>query len=206
MAATKTDLKKELAECYAATTVPAIVEVPELGFLMIDGAGEPGEPGGPAFTEAIGALYGAAYSAKFALKTAGSDHVVMPLEALWTSPGEESVDLDHPGDWEWTVMMAQPDTVTPDVVAGALETARSKRPLPALDLLRFERFREGTSAQILHVGPYDAEEPTIARLHAFLQREGYQARGAHHEIYLSDPARTAPERLKTIIRQAVRPA
>ena len=202
MTATKTDLKRELSDCYIATATPRIVDVPEMGFLMVDGTGA---AGGPAFQEAIGALYSVAYAAKFALKATGWDHVVMPLEGLWVWPEGVPAESAKIEDATWTLQMAEPEEVTSEVFYEALAASWKKRPNPALDRLRLERFHEGEAAQILHTGPYDAEQPTIARLHAFLEEEGYDARGAHHEIYLSDPLRTSPERLKTIIRRPVIP-
>ena len=200
MTATKTGLKRELSDCYIATVTPRTVDVPEMGFLMVDGTGA---PGGPAFREAIGALYSVAYTAKFALKATGWDHVVMPLEGLWVWPERVPAESAKIEDATWTLQMAEPEEVTSEVFYEALAASWKKRPNPALDRLRLERFHEGEAAQILHTGPYDAERPTIARLHAFLEEEGYDARGAHHEIYLSDPSRTSPERLKTIIRRPV---
>ena len=176
--------------------------MPELAFLMIDGEGDPATS--PRYTDAVETLYAVAYAARFDLKRgAGVDAKVMPLEGIWWS--------DAPGDvwasreaWRWTMMIAQPDALTDDVLQRALTKAGQKRSAASLDRLRLERFAEGRAAQVLHLGPYgEAERPTIERLHAFIAEQGLVARGRHHEIYLSDARRTAPERLRTIIRQPV---
>jgi len=188
---------------------PAIVDVPELAFLMVDGRGDP-ETAEP-YHQALEALYSVAYTLKFTLKKADPerDFKIAPLEGQWW--GDEvaptMADLQSDRDaWNWTMMIAVPDAVTPAEVAAAREAAARKRDLPAAPLLRLERLEEGLAAQILHVGPYAEEAPTIERLHAFAAAEGYELRGRHHEIYLGDPRRTAPERLKTVLRHPVQPA
>ena len=188
---------------------PAIVDVPEFAFLMVDGRGDP-ETAQP-YHQALEALYSVAYTLKFTLKKADQerDFKVAPLEGLWWADEEAPTmaDLQRDRDaWNWTMMIAVPDAVTPEEVAAAREAAARKRELPAAPLLRLERLEEGLAAQIMHVGPYSEEEPTIERLHAFAAAEGYELRGRHHEIYLGDPRRTAPERLKTVLRHPVRPA
>jgi hypothetical protein len=132
------------------------------------------------------------------------DYSVMPLEGLWWTDDPSQFSLERKGDWKWTMMILQPEFVAAGHVASALEEAGRKKDLPALPLARFETLREGLSAQIMHLGPYATEPPTIQKLHAFIAEHGYAMNGKHHEIYLSDPARTAPERLKTIIRQPIR--
>jgi len=201
------DLVKQLKPLYAPSAKhPSIVEVPELAFLMIDGRGDPNKS--EAYQDALGALYGIAYSLKFALKKSAPerDFKVAPLEGLWWADAEEpSMDaLQADRDsWNWTMMIAVPDAVTAAEVAAAAEAAARRRPLPGAGSIRLERFEEGLAAQIMHVGPYSAEAPTIERLHAFVEEQGYALLGRHHEIYLGDPRRTAPERLKTIIRHPV---
>lgn len=205
-AATKIDYKRELGELYAPGKEPGIVEVPELSFLMIDGQGDPNSA--PAYSEAIEALYTLSYTAKFALKRspAGLDFAVMPLEGLWWTPDMASFSTAKKSAWQWTTMIMQPEQVTEEVFAQALESARSKKQLAAFDRLRLESFAEGLSAQLMYVGPYAEEGPTIERLHAFIAEQGYELAGRHHEIYLGDPRRCAPEKLKTIIRQPMVPA
>jgi hypothetical protein len=152
-----------------------------------------------------------AYTLKFALKKTDPerDFKVAPLEGLWWADevAPTMADLQSDRDaWNWTMMIAVPDAVTPLEVAAAREAAARKRDLPAAPQLRLERLEEGLAAQIMHVGPYSEEAPTIERLHAFAAAEGYELRGRHHEIYLGDPRRTAPERLKTVLRHPVTPA
>jgi hypothetical protein len=199
--ATKIDYKRELGELYAPGKEPAIVEVPELNFLMIDGHGDPNSA--PAYSEAIEALYTLSYTAKFALKRspAGLDFAVMPLEGLWWTPDMASFSTAEKSAWDWTVMIMQPEQVSEEVFEQALQSARSKKQLAAFDRLRLESFAEGLSAQVMFIGPYAEEGPTIQRLHAYIAEQGYELAGKHHEIYLSDPRRCAPEKLKTIIRQ-----
>jgi hypothetical protein len=188
---------------------PAIVDVPELAFLMVDGRGDP-ETAEP-YHQALEALYSVAYTLKSTLKKTDPerDFKVAPLEGLWWADEEapSMADLQRDRDaWNWTMMIAVPDAVTPAEVAAAREAAARKRELPAAPLLRLERLEEGLAVQIMHVGPYSEEAPTIERLHAFAAAEGYRLRGRHHEIYLGDPRRTAPERLKTVLRHPVTPA
>jgi hypothetical protein len=188
---------------------PVIVEVPELAFLMVDGRGDPETS--QSFHDAMQALYSAAYTLKFTLKKADPerDFKVAPLEGLWwadtEAPAMDELQRDRDA-WNWTLMIAVPDVVTAEEVSAALEAAARKRDLPSAPLLRLERFEEGLAAQILHVGPYSEEAPTIERLHQFVAAEGYELRGRHHEIYLGDPSRTVPERLKTVLRHPVAPA
>ena len=199
---TKIDLKKELKHLYSASAKEAaVVEVPEMNFLMIDGSGDP--DASEEFQDAVGALYGLSYTLKFMIKKGerALDYKVMPLEGLWWVEGEEAFDIDRRELWRWTLMIMQPEFVTAELVERAAEEVERKKSPPALEKARFESFREGLSAQIMHVGPYCDEGPTIERLHAFIRESGRQPRGKHHEIYMGDPRRTAPERLKTILRQ-----
>jgi hypothetical protein len=198
----KLDAKRELGELYSPRREPALVEVPELAYLMVDGRGD---PNGPAYAAAIGALYAVAYTIKFTVKRApgGVDFGVMPLEGLWWADDPAAFARARRDDWMWTAMILQPGVVTVETVEAAREAAAAKRSLPALPGLRFESFREGLAAQVLHLGPYADEGPGIERLHAFIAEHGYRLAGKHHEIYLSDPRRTAPERLRTVLRQPV---
>ena len=202
--ATKIDDKREFRELYAPGRDPAIVEVPEMTFLMIDGTGDPNTS--PAFQAAVEALYAASYGLKFAIKRGptGLDHVVMPLEGLWSVPGQTGYPEGAADAWRWTLMLKQPDEVTAEMAADAIHEAAVRKPLVAATKLRLERFHEGSAAQIMHVGPFNAERPTIERLMAFIDEQGHVPTGRHHEIYLSDPARTAPEKLRTVIRHAIR--
>jgi hypothetical protein len=201
MAPTEVDFKRELRELYGAKRAPAMVDVPELGFLMVDGHGDPNTS--QEYRDAVQALYAVAYAARFALKRAGViDYGVMPLEGLWWVPDMAQFSIEHKSAWDWTAMIMQPDELTDAVLAEAKAKAAKKS--PAVERLRLERFAEGRAAQILHLGPYAAEGPTIAALHAFIADQGYERAGKHHEIYLSDPRRSAPVKLRTVIRQPVR--
>ncbi len=205
-----TDLVKQLKALYAPSAKHAsIVDVPELAFLMIDGRGDPATS--EEYHDAVGALYGVAYTLKFALKKGDPerDFKVAPLEGLWWADAEKPsmAELQAERDaWNWTMMIAVPVAVTAAEVAAALEAAARRRLLPAAAGIRLERFAEGLAAQIMHVGPYSEEAPTIERLHAFVGEQGYELRGRHHEIYLGDPRRTAPERLRTVLRHPVKEA
>lgn len=198
----KVDFKKTLG-CYTARREFALVDVPELAYLMIDGHGDP-NAGGP-FSDAVTALYSIGYPLKFASKRQlGRDYAVMPLEGLWSAStmANFTTALDK-STWDWTLLMMVPDWITPEMVAEATASARAKAG-EAADRVRLERLAEGRSVQILHVGPFDAEAETLHRLHAeYLPEHGLAPSGRHHEIYLSDFTRTAPERLRTILRQPV---
>lgn len=201
---TKIDYKRELSELYRAGREPGIVDVPELAFLMIDGHGDPNTAA--EYREAIEALYTIAYGAKFAVKRGPQavDFGVMPLEGLWWTQDMSTFSTAKKSDWDWTTMIMQPEQVSRAVFEQARETAAAKKPeLAAIGRVRLERFAEGPAAQVMHVGPYSTEGPTIERLHAFIAEQGHERGGKHHEIYLSDPRRSAPEKLKTIIRQPI---
>ena len=214
----KTDFKVEQPELYRPSSKAfELVDVPRMSFLMVDGRGDPATS--TAYHEAIEALYSVAYTLKFLGKSEGRDFAVPPLEGLWDSPAVRKA-LEGVADenawirafkaadrdaWEWTAMIRQPSWITSGMVRDAKATAAAKKSLPALDRLRLEPFREGLSVQIMHVGPYSAEAPTLARLHTrHLPDNRLREAGRHHEIYLGDPRRTAPTRLKTILRQPVR--
>ena len=196
----KMDLKKELKPLYTASAEEAkMVSTWPLKYLMVNGFGDPDT--NPEFQGAIEALYTASYTLKFMLKKApGLDWVVPPLEGLWWMLLGD-FDLERRYDWRWTLMLSQPTEVTRELLEQTVAAARMKKSLPALEKLRLETYDEGRAAQILHVGPYGAEAATIMRLHAFIQAKGLHLCGKHHEIYLSDPRRTTPGKLKTILRQ-----
>jgi hypothetical protein len=187
----------------ASPREPEIIRVPEIGFVMIDGHGDPNTSA--EYADAIQALYSLSYTLKFALrKELGLLYRVAPLEGLWWADNIAEFSQERKGDWSWTMMIAQPEDVTPERFEGARGDAGRKKDLPALPKTRLERFEEGPAAQILYIGPYSDEGPTIARLHAFIREHAYSFEGSrqkHHEIYLSDPRRSAPERWRTIIRQ-----
>ena len=205
----KLDLRKELKTFYAPSAKKVeVVEVPALQFAMIDGAIEPGsEPGlSPAFKEALQALYGVSYTLKFMVKQRKAepvDYPVMGLEALWwIEDGEFSIERKD--NWCWRALILQPDLITPALFEEAVVQVRKKRgDSPALGQLRLEHFAEGLCMQMLHVGPYATEPATVAKMDAFAAANGYRKRGVHHEIYLGDPMRAAPEKLKTILRHPI---
>ncbi len=200
----KIDLRKELKHLYRPGAKEVVeVEVPEMRFLRIDGQGDPNTS--EAFAEAVEALYTVSYALKFAVKKEeGLDYGVMPLEGLWwTEKAEtdlEEIQADR-SVWKWTLLIMQPEWVTGERFESALASVVRKKGLTALSRIRFEPFHEGRVAQVVHVGPFAEEGPTIERVHRFIQECGGQMRGKHHEIYLNDFRRTAPERLKTVIRQ-----
>ncbi len=196
------DYKKELKHLYAPSAKEVVlVEVPPLYFLMIDGRGDPNTA--PEYAAAVETLYALAYALKFKVKRgrAGVDYVVMPLEGLWWGAGIDWHDAGQRAGWQWTMMIMQPEHVTAGLFEQALAETRKKKPALALDRVRFERYDEGRAAQIMHIGPYAIEGPTVARLHAFIEQQDSAPRGKHHEIYLGDPRKTAPEKLRTLIRQ-----
>lgn len=180
-----------------------LVEVPKMRFLMIDGEGDPNTA--PAYTQAVEWLYSVSYPLKFMSKrTLGRDYAVMPLEGLWWAEDMESFVRRDKDDWSWTMMIMQPDWITQPMVEAAIEKARAKRGEPPTSL-RLEDYHEGLSVQILHIGAYDDEGPVLRRLHdEFLPANGLEPTGHHHELYISDPRRTPPEKLKTVLRQPVR--
>jgi len=199
----KINLKKELKHLYNPSAKKvSVVDVPPMNFLMIDGTGDPNSPD---YQQAMEALFSLSYTLKFKIKKGtGVDYTVMPLESLWWTDDPSQFSMSNKEIWKWTAMMMQPEYVTLGLFEEALAEVRQKKGLPALDRVRFEAYHEGLSAQIIHIGPYAAEEPTIARLHGFIKESGHELNGKHHEIYLSDPRRTAPEKLKTVLRQPIR--
>jgi hypothetical protein len=195
----KVDLMKELKHLYRPSKKEVTaVDVPPLKFLMIDGQGA---PGGEEYGIALGALYSVAYTLKFSSKAQGLDFKVMPLEGLWWADDMAAFAEANKETWKWTAMILVPDFVTEEMVGEAKAQAMEKKGVPAISGVRLETFREGPSAQILYIGPYADEDDTIERIHQFIEQQGHRLRGKHHEIYLSDPNRTAPEKLKTVIRQ-----
>ncbi len=201
----KIDFKKELQHlCNPSSRDFSMVEAPEMQFLMVDGHGDPNTE--PAYQEAVEALYAVAYKLKFASKQRlEKDYTVPPLEGLWWAAYMDTftVNLDKSA-WDWTMMIMQPEWITPEMFRRAVAEAQKSKGLPALSKMRLERYSEGLSVQIMHIGSYDAEGPTLARLHReFIPQNGYVEAGKHHEIYLGDPRKTAPEKLKTVLRQPV---
>ncbi len=201
---TKIDFKKELKHLYNPSTKKIeIVDVPIMNFLMVNGSGDPNTA--QEYKDAVEALFAVSYALKFMVKREkGVDYGVLPLEGLWWTDDMTQFSTENKDIWKWTSMIMQPEYVTEDLVSKALEQVEKKKNPPALSKIRFESFHEGLSAQIMHIGPYSAEAPTIEKLHNFIRENGYELRGKHHEVYLSDPRRSTPEKLKTIIRQPMK--
>lgn len=203
---TNLDLKKTLKHLYAPSAKDvSVVNVPPMSYLMIDGKGNPNTS--ERFQLATKALYGLAYPIRFMRKDAGDVYTVMPLEGLWEIEGEKITDyLITDGDKDrfvWTLMILQPESITAEIVEEARDKVRKKKDAPALlDEIRFESYHEGEAVQIMHIGSYDDEGPNVARLHAHIDESGWQiGPNLHHEIYLNDPRKVAPEKMKTVIRQ-----
>ena len=200
----KIDMKKELKDLYNPSTKHVtIVEVPKMNFLMIDGSGDPNTS--QMYKEAIEALFSLSYTIKFMMKkTKAVDYAVMPLEGLWWVDDMSNFSVTSKDEWKWTAMIIQPEHVTENIVAKAVEELEKKKNLPSLSKIRLDSFREGTSAQIMYIGAYADEGPTIIKIHEFINENEGALIGKHHEIYLSDPRRAAPEKLRTIIRQPMK--
>jgi hypothetical protein len=199
------DLKRELKSLYAPSRkVVKDVIVPPMNFLMIDGEGDPNTS--TAYRDAVEALFSVSYKVKFGIKRQGGvDYAVMPLEGLWWADDLSVFERREKRSWKWTMMIMQPPMVTGEAIRAGIEVVRKAKVLASLDGLRFESFEEGHCAQMLHIGPFSEEGPTIERIHAHIRSHG-ELRGKHHEIYLSDIRRAAPEKWKTIIRQPMRKA
>lgn len=198
----KIDYKKELKHLYKPSAKDVvIVNVPQMNFLMIDGEGDPNTS--QTFQDAVESLYALSYAIKFMVKKGdlALDYGVLPLEGLWWAEDMSKFSVESKGDWKWTLMIMQPEYITGELVAEATEQVRNKKNPIALSNLRFESFAEGKAAQIMHIGPFSEEGPTIQKVHAFIKDHGGQLRGRHHEIYLSDIRKAAPEKWRTIIRQ-----
>ena len=198
------DYKKQLKELYAASArEPALVDVPKLSYLRIDGTGDPNTSS--AYRDAVESLFSLAYAIKFAVRksAAAIDYGVMPLEGLWWMDDMKQFSVTRKDEWQWTMMIMQPAVVTRSLVETCRAELARKKDLAALAKVELAAFKEGRAAQILHIGPFTEEGPTIARLHRFIEDQGLKLAGKHHEIYLSDTRRAAPAKWKTILRQPV---
>jgi hypothetical protein len=198
----KIDYKKELKHLYQPSVKEVeVVDVPQMNFLMIDGQGDPNTS--QTFQDAVEALYSLAYTLKFMIKKSdvGIDYGVMPLEGLWWVDDMTRFSIEKKDEWKWTLMIMQPEPGTKGLFEEAVEEVRKKKNPVALSKIRFESFSEGKAAQIMYIGPFSEEGPTIEQVHTYIKENGYTLSGKHHEIYISDMRKTAPEKLKTIIRQ-----
>ena len=197
----KIDLKKELKRLYQPSAKEVVqVDVPTMNYVMIDGEGDPNTS--PAFSDAVEALFAVSYTVKFAVKKGpmAIDYGVMPLEGLWWVDDMSAFSVQDKSKWKWTLMIMQPDFVTEEMIESAMSEVRKKKNLAAVEKLRFEALSEGKSAQILHIGPFSEEGPTIEKVHRFINARGKRI-GKHHEIYLSDTRKADPAKWKTVVRQ-----
>jgi hypothetical protein len=204
------DLKKELKHLYAPSAKKIeVVDVPEFQFAMIDGQIEPGaQPGNsPSFQNAVEAIYGISYTLKFMSKQRTNDPIVysvMALEGIWDVEDGE-FDINYKDNWLWTLMIMQPEHIAQDMFEQARQQLLKRKGNPAIENLRLERFHERLAIQTMHIGPYSEEQATVTRMEAFARENGYLMRDRHHEIYLGDPRRADPAKLKTILRHPVEP-
>lgn len=200
----KIDYKKQLKSFYQAKiSKPVVIQVPKMNFIMIDGKGDPNTS--QEYIDAIQTLYPVAYTIKFTCKNKyGKDFGVMPLEGLWWSDNMEDFINGNKKNWQWTAMIMQPELVTEDIFNEAVLQVKEKKNPKAIDKIRLATYDEGRAAQVMYIGPYSDEGSTILDLHKFIKDQGGELNENnkhHHEIYLGDPRRTDPSKLKTIIRQ-----
>ena len=197
----KVDLKKELKHLYQPSAKEVVqIDVPTMNYLMVDGEGDPNTS--QAYSDAVEALFMVSYAVKFMVKKGASaiDYGVMPLEGLWWADDMSRFTTTDKSDWKWTMMIMQPSFVTPEIIDSAIADAKKKKNPMAISKLRLEAFLEGRCAQILHIGPFSEEGPTIEKVHQFIDSKSKRT-GKHHEIYLSDIRKVDPSKWKTIIRQ-----
>ena len=200
----KINLLKEMKHLYIPSAKEAsLVDIPAANWLMMDGQGDPNTD--QSYKDAIEVLFSVSYAAKFMVKKSALaiDYGVMPLESLWWTDDISTFAVANKKDWNWTAMVLQPSFVSRETLRAAIEQVKMKKKLAALAALRLETFAEGRCAQILHIGPFSEEGPTVARLHQFIADTGNTPCGKHHEIYLSDIRKAAPDNWKTIIRQPI---
>ena len=201
----KIDFKKTMKEFYQPKPKEVVlIDVPEMQFLMIDGMGSPGDS--KEYQDALAVLYPIAFKTKFLNKAKGKDYVVPPLEGLWWADNMNDFTEGNRDRWKWTMMIMQPGWVTLDMINEAILITKKKKPelSELLPKLRLEKYKEGKAAQIMHIGPYSEEGPTVQKVHDFIQKKGGKFDGKnqkHHEIYLSDPRKANPVTMKTVIRQ-----
>lgn len=202
------DFKKDPA--YKAKTEPEIVTIPKTLYVMVDGKGMPENSDGEntEFQEAMQILFGIVYTIKFWDKKypAPPNYAkfnMAPLSGLWWMKNGQSFDMAKPDKWQWTVMLRVPEFVTPKYFNDVLDACIAQKKSEIYKKARLEYLDEGTCVQILHIGPYNTEAPNIEKMHAYAIDKGYTLTGKHHELYFGDPRRTAPEKLKTILRQPI---
>jgi len=202
----KIDFKKTLASLYNPknTSTWELIDVPEMNYLMVDGEGNPNTA--KSFADAVEALYAVSYTLKFMSKRVlGKDYGVAPLEGLWYADDMKIFEAGDKDSYKWTLIIMQPEWITEAMITDAIEQVKAKKNPIALSKLYFKPYHEGSSLQLLHIGSFDAEAPKLQELHCtYMLAHGYEFGGHHHEIYLSDMRRVAPDKLKTILRQPIR--
>jgi hypothetical protein len=202
----KLDYKKEFPNLYNPSAKEStIIDVPDMKYFMIDGKGDPNTS--QEFQDATTCLYGASYTLKMKiikLKMPTKDYIVPPLEGLWFMHTMSEWTMEDKSKWQWTLMIRIPDFATDDYINKAMEILKETKDPVAFPKLRYETYHEGTCVQILYIGSYDNEGPTIQKMHKFAEDKGYVLSGNHHEIYLGDPRKMKPESLKTVIRQPIK--
>lgn len=201
----KVDLKKAISNYFIAKAEQfSLVDLPKFNYMMVDGTGNPNVEA--SYETALQLLYGVSYTLKFMNKNdSGRDYVVPPLEGLWWSDDMNSFETREKSKWKWTMMIMIPDWISPGLIPNAIHRFSERKPEIDHSKLRIDSLQEGLSVQVLHIGPYDAEGPLLKKLHReFMPNNNLAFNGLHHEIYLGDPRKTAPERLKTILRQPVK--
>lgn len=199
----KIDLKKDLNLYLPSSEEVEVVRVPRFNYLMIDGQGDPNTS--KEFQDAMQAMYTVVYTLKFIIKKEKKiDYPVMAVEGLWWVDDMTTFSMENKSAWKWTLMILQPSVVTKALFKKAVKLATEKKGFTALQRIRFEPFTEGLAVQIMHIGTYAEEAPTIQRLHSFAKERGFELRDKHHEIYVSDPRKVKPEKMRTVIRQPIR--
>lgn len=205
----KIDYKKEYKDLYLPPRQPVLIDVPDIRFIMVDGEGD---PNGAQYQAAVGVLYALAFTIKMSKKSGMQpdgyfDYVVPPLEGLWGAKDGAQFSLDRRDDWAWTSMIRQPEFADRAVFEWAVAAAAKKKPEIDFSGARFETYREGLCVQMMHIGPYADEPASVEKMHAYAEENGchvtYAGPRRHHEIYLGDPRKTKPEKLKTVIRLPV---
>jgi len=206
----KLDLRKKHKDLYLPSAKEVVlVDVPEFLFIALDGVLDAGvRPGdSESFRDAMGAMYGVAYGLKFMSKLRAEnpiDFKVMAMEGLWSTESGDKFDFDWREPSPYTLLMMQPDHITPEMFERVVADTQAKKPNPALDRLRLEKWCEGPAVQIMHIGPYANEPVTLDRMDVYAREHGYEMHGRHHEIYIGDPTRSKPENLKTVLRHPVK--
>ena len=202
MVNTKVDLKKKLKQYYNPKPIPEIIEVPTMQFLMIDGKGTIGSQ---EFQDSIETLFGISYKAKFnAKKSINFDYTVMPLEGLWWADDMNDFINSNKDKWKWTLMIMQPEEITVEIIQNAIEEVAKKKKLELLNRIKLKKYSEGTSVQMMHIGPFSEEHSNIIKVHKLIEENNGKFDGKiqkHHEIYLSDFRKVDPKKMRTILRQ-----